>query len=194
MPSPPAKKRTRWAWFFRDRKSKQQSRLRVSPPGLFLLTERPPAVALVLLAFHQRRPHTNTPSMLSTPAHTKCNGGSPDGVCRGNATVQSEPHLLATPSRRISAWSFPASCVGVECYPSDNNTNLPDNLGLNSLSKSGCRACSVISGRGEVLTRKDSHPFADLPIDRRRRIHCSPWVTLLTPREGLSGRAERPEL
>merc|ERR1711865_53187 len=58
-----AKKRTRWAWFFRDRKSKQQqSRLRVSPPGLFLLTERPPAVALVLLAFHQRRPHTNTPS------------------------------------------------------------------------------------------------------------------------------------
>ena len=92
----PTKKRTRWAWFFRDRKSKQQSRLRVSPPGLFLLTERPPAVALVLLAFHQRRPHTNTPSMLSTPAHTKCNGGSPDGVCRGNATVQSEPHLLAT--------------------------------------------------------------------------------------------------
>ena len=34
-PHPPAKKRTRWAWFFRDRKSKQhESRLRLSPPEL----------------------------------------------------------------------------------------------------------------------------------------------------------------
>ena len=71
-------------------------------------------------------------------------------LCRGSATLQSEPPSSHESSIKITGSRRGLSLLSglwVESYPSDNNTNLPNTLGTKPFV-SGAQACFVISLQG----------------------------------------------